>query len=891
MGLISKVFGTANDRQVNKLEKIAAKIESLSDNYKAMSDDELKACTQDFKERLNAGETLDDILPEAYAVVREASDRVLGMRHFHVQLLGGIVLHQGRIAQMCTGEGKTLVATLPAYLNALTGKGMHIVTVNDYLARRDAEWMGKVYKFLGLSVGIIVSGMETAQKQEAYNCDICYATNNELGFDYLRDNMAIRKSDLLQRPLNFAIVDEVDSILIDEARTPLIISGAGGKSSEMYSRANSFAKTLREDDYIIEEKEKTVRLDDSGVAKAEAFFKLENFADIENQDLVHYVNNALKANFIMRKDIDYVVNDGEIVIVDEFTGRLMVGRRYSEGLHQAIEAKEGVRVQGESKTLATITFQNFFRLYRKLSGMTGTAKTEETEFTDIYRLDVVVLPTNKPIVRVDENDKLYTTLRGKLNAILKDITETHAKGQPVLIGTASVEKSEELSKMLTRAKIKHNVLNAKNHEREAEIIAQAGKLGAVTIATNMAGRGTDIVLGGNPEYMAKEKLENLGYPHEVIAEATSFATLTDEQVIKAKADYDKYYALFKKDTDAEKEEVIKVGGLRIIGTGRHDSRRIDDQLRGRAGRQGDPGSSVFYLSMEDDMIRIFGGETLTNMAQKLKIEEDMPIEMKMLTSGIEKAQARIEDRDFSIRKHVLAYDDVMNVQRNIIYAERAKVLAGEDISEQIQKMINDETERIVDNYVDDSVDPSRWDYEAFNGALEQRVLANGTNLLNEENCASANAYKIRDLVLDTVYEQYDKKAAAAEENGIDFKEVARVVLLKNVDSKWMDHIDNMHRLKQGIGLVAYGQKDPVVVYKQEGYEMFEEMTEAIARDTVTTLCKAVIEKTVQAKPVAQEVATSGGANTTTTVRKDKKVGRNDPCPCGSGKKYKNCCGQ
>lgn len=891
MGLISKVFGTANDRQVNKLEKIAAKIESLSDNYKAMSDDELKACTQDFKERLNAGETLDDILPEAYAVVREASDRVLGMRHFHVQLLGGIVLHQGRIAQMCTGEGKTLVATLPAYLNALTGKGMHIVTVNDYLARRDAEWMGKVYKFLGLSVGIIVSGMETAQKQEAYNCDICYATNNELGFDYLRDNMAIRKSDLLQRPLNFAIVDEVDSILIDEARTPLIISGAGGKSSEMYSRANSFAKTLREDDYIIEEKEKTVRLDDSGVAKAEAFFKLENFADIENQDLVHYVNNALKANFIMRKDIDYVVNDGEIVIVDEFTGRLMVGRRYSEGLHQAIEAKEGVRVQGESKTLATITFQNFFRLYRKLSGMTGTAKTEETEFTDIYRLDVVVLPTNKPIVRVDENDKLYTTLRGKLNAILKDITETHAKGQPVLIGTASVEKSEELSKMLTRAKIKHNVLNAKNHEREAEIIAQAGKLGAVTIATNMAGRGTDIVLGGNPEYLAKEKLENLGYPHEVIAEATSFATLTDEQVIKAKADYDKYYALFKKDTDAEKEEVIKVGGLRIIGTGRHDSRRIDDQLRGRAGRQGDPGSSVFYLSMEDDMIRIFGGETLTNMAQKLKIEEDMPIEMKMLTSGIEKAQARIEDRDFSIRKHVLAYDDVMNVQRNIIYAERAKVLAGEDISEQIQKMINDETERIVDNYVDDSVDPSRWDYEAFNGALEQRVLANGTNLLNEENCASANAYKIRDLVLDTVYEQYDKKAAAAEENGIDFKEVARVVLLKNVDSKWMDHIDNMHRLKQGIGLVAYGQKDPVVVYKQEGYEMFEEMTEAIARDTVTTLCKAVIEKTVQAKPVAQEVATSGGANTTTTVRKDKKVGRNDPCPCGSGKKYKNCCGQ
>lgn len=891
MGLISKVFGTANDRQVNKLEKIAAKIESLSDNYKAMSDDELKACTQDFKERLNAGETLDDILPEAYAVVREASDRVLGMRHFHVQLLGGIVLHQGRIAQMCTGEGKTLVATLPAYLNALTGKGMHIVTVNDYLARRDAEWMGKVYKFLGLSVGIIVSGMETAQKQEAYNCDICYATNNELGFDYLRDNMAIRKSDLLQRPLNFAIVDEVDSILIDEARTPLIISGAGGKSSEMYSRANSFAKTLREDDYIIEEKEKTVRLDDSGVAKAEAFFKLENFADIENQDLVHYVNNALKANYIMRKDIDYVVNDGEIVIVDEFTGRLMVGRRYSEGLHQAIEAKEGVRVQGESKTLATITFQNFFRLYRKLSGMTGTAKTEETEFTDIYSLDVVVLPTNKPIVRIDENDKLYTTLRGKLNAILKDITETHSKGQPVLIGTASVEKSEELSKMLTRAKIKHNVLNAKNHEREAEIIAQAGKLGAVTIATNMAGRGTDIVLGGNPEYMAKEKLENLGYPRTVIAEATSFAAITDEQVLKAKADYEKYFALFKKDTDAEKEEVVKVGGLRIIGTGRHDSRRIDDQLRGRAGRQGDPGSSVFYLSMEDDMIRIFGGETLTNMAQKLKIEEDMPIEMKMLTSGIEKAQARIEDRDFSIRKHVLAYDDVMNVQRNIIYAERAKVLAGEDISDQIQKMINDETERIVDNYVDNSVDTSRWDYDAFNGALEQRVLANGTNLLNEENCASGNAYKIRDLVLDTVYDQYDKKVAAAEENGIDFKEVARVVLLKNVDSKWMDHIDNMHRLKQGIGLVAYGQKDPVVVYKQEGYEMFEEMTEAIARDTVTTLCKAVIEKSVQAKPVAQEVATSGGANTTTTVRKDKKVGRNDPCPCGSGKKYKNCCGQ
>lgn len=887
MGLFSKLFPNANDREITKLNKKADEIEALEEEYKNLSEEALKAKTAEFKQRLADGESLDDILTEAFATVREASDRVLGLRHFHVQLMGGIALHQGRIAQMATGEGKTLVATLPAYLNALSGEGMHIVTVNDYLAKRDAEWMGKVYKYLGLTVGVVVPQMSSEDKQAAYNCDIIYATNNELGFDYLRDNMIVQISQKMQRKLNFAIVDEVDSILIDEARTPLIISGMGEKSSETYTRANAFAKSLNEDDYIVEEKEKTVRLSDEGVAKAERYFALENYADIENQDLAHYVNNALRANVIMKKDVDYVVKDNEVIIVDEFTGRLMEGRRYSEGLHQAIEAKEKVAIKAESKTLATITFQNFFRLYKKLSGMTGTAKTEEKEFNDIYNLDVVVLPTNKPIQRVDENDRLYTTKKGKIKALVQDIAAHHQTGQPILVGTSNVEDSEALSKILKANKINHNVLNAKNHKSEAEIIAQAGKIGAVTIATNMAGRGTDIMLGGNAEYLAKERMEKNGYSEEMIAEATSYAVITDPEILKAREEYQKYYEQFKQITDKEKEQVKALGGLRIVGTCRNDSRRIDDQLRGRSGRQGDPGSSVFYLSMEDDMLRVFGGETMQNIAAKLNVDEDQVIELSMLTKQIEHAQARIEGRDFSIRKSVLAYDDVMNVQRNLIYEQRNKVLDGLDMSNQIEKMIIEQVEIICNNYIDMTVGYKSWDYEGFNIALEQKVLADGTNLITEEFCSVYNAIKIRDGILDEVFRQYDAKVADATENGIDFHEVERVVLLRNVDSKWMDHIDSLHRLRKGIGLMAYGQKDPVIAYKNNAIDMFDEMIDAINRDTVATLCKGVLRANVERKKVAEESSTNENK---TVVNKDKKIGRNDPCPCGSGRKYKNCCG-
>jgi len=887
MGLLSKLFPNANDREITKLNKKADEIEALGEEYKNLSEEALKAKTAEFKQRLADGASLDDILTEAFATVREASDRVLGLRHFHVQLMGGIALHQGRIAQMATGEGKTLVATLPAYLNALSGEGMHIVTVNDYLAKRDAEWMGKVYKYLGLTVGVVVPQMSNEDKQAAYNCDIIYATNNELGFDYLRDNMIVQISQKMQRKLNFAIVDEVDSILIDEARTPLIISGMGEKSSETYTRANAFAKSLNEDDYIVEEKEKTVRLSDEGVAKAERYFALENYADIENQDLAHYVNNALRANVIMKKDVDYVVKDNEVIIVDEFTGRLMEGRRYSEGLHQAIEAKEKVAIKAESKTLATITFQNFFRLYKKLSGMTGTAKTEEKEFNDIYNLDVVVLPTNKPIQRVDENDRLYTTKKGKIKALVQDIAAHHQTGQQILVGTSNVEDSEALSKILKANKINHNVLNAKNHKSEAEIIAQAGKIGAVTIATNMAGRGTDIMLGGNAEYLAKERMEKNGYSEEMIAEATSYAVITDPEILKAREEYQKYYEQFKQITDKEKEQVKALGGLRIVGTCSNDSRRIDDQLRGRSGRQGDPGSSVFYLSMEDDMLRVFGGETMQNIAAKLNVDEDQVIELSMLTKQIEHAQARIEGRDFSIRKSVLAYDDVMNVQRNLIYEQRNKVLDGLDMSNQIEKMIIEQVEIICNNYIDMTVGYKSWDYEGFNIALEQKVLADGTNLITEEFCSVYNAIKIRDGILDEVFRQYDAKVADATENGIDFHEVERVVLLRNVDSKWMDHIDSLHRLRKGIGLMAYGQKDPVIAYKNNAIDMFDEMIDAINRDTVATLCKGVLRANVERKKVAEESSTNENK---TVVNKDKKIGRNDPCPCGSGRKYKNCCG-
>ena len=891
MGLLSKMFTNANDKEIKKLEKIADKIELLSDEFKALTDAELKGKTVEFKARFEAGETLDDLLVEAFATVREAGDRVLGMRHFHVQLLGGVCLHQGRIAQMCTGEGKTLVATLPAYLNALSGKGMHVVTVNDYLAKRDAEWMGKIYMYLGLTVGVILHGMTGEQKQASYNSDIIYATNNELGFDYLRDNMIINKSQKLQRGLNFAIIDEVDSILVDEARTPLIISGAGDKSSEVYKTANVFTKGLKDENYIIEEKEKTVRLTEEGVEKAEKFFKIENYSDIENQDLVHYINNALRATVIMKKDVDYVVNDGEIVIVDESTGRLMAGRRYSEGLHQAIEAKENVRVQSESKTLATVTFQNFFRLYNKLSGMTGTAKTEEEEFNHIYRLDVVVLPTNTLIQRLDETDRLYTGIAGKMRAVVADVKEHHDKGQPVLVGTPSVEKSEELSKLLKTNKIPHNVLNAKNHKNEAEIIAQAGKRSAVTIATNMAGRGTDIVLGGNAEYMALDKLSRLGYPDHIIAAATSFAVSEDEDIIKARAEYKHYFDKFKADTDIAKGEVVELGGLRIIGTGRHDSRRVDDQLRGRSGRQGDPGSSVFYLSMEDDMLRIFGGETMKKVADRFNFDEDVSIEQKIVTKQIESAQAKIESRDFSIRKSVLAFDDVMNVQRNIIYGERNKVLDDIDISKEIEKMIIDQVELICSNYMDFSVGAISWDVDGFNNALEQRVIADGTSIVTPELCKIYNYDKIRNTIMDEVFRQYDEKVTNAKEAGIIYGDIEKVVLLRNVDSKWMDHIDNMHRLKQGIGLVSYAQRDPVLVYKKEGVEMFDEMIDAINRDTVTVICKSTVERKVERKQVVRESSTNEDTVTGSAKKDASKVGRNDPCGCGSGRKYKNCCGR
>ncbi len=891
MGLFSKLLTSANEKEIKKLNKHADNVELLSDEYKALTDEQLKAKTIELKARYADGETLDELLYEAFATVREAGDRVLGMRHFHVQLLGGICLHQGRIAQMSTGEGKTLVATLPAYLNALTGNGMHVVTVNDYLAKRDAEWMGKIYKFLGMTVGVISHGMSTEEKQAAYNSDIIYATNNELGFDYLRDNMVIDKSQKLQRTLSFAIIDEVDSILIDEARTPLIISGAGAKSSEVYQSANGFSKRLTDEDFIIEEKEKTVRLSENGVDKAEKYFNIDNYADIENQDLAHFINNALRANWIMKKDVDYVVNDGEIVIVDESTGRLMAGRRYSEGLHQAIEAKESVRVQSESKTLATVTFQNFFRLYGKLSGMTGTAKTEEEEFNHIYKLDVVVLPTNKPILRKDDTDKLYTSVAGKMRAVVADVKAHYEKGQPVLVGTASVEKSEELSKLLKANKIQHNVLNAKNHKNEADIIAQAGKESAVTIATNMAGRGTDIVLGGNAEYMAINKLSRLGYSDEIIAGATSFAASEDPEIIKAREEYHTYYDKFKVDTDAAKLEVVELGGLRIIGTGRHDSRRVDDQLRGRSGRQGDPGSSVFYLSMEDDMLRIFGGETMKNVADRFNFDADTAIEQRIVTRQIEGAQAKIESRDFSIRKSVLAFDDVMNVQRNIIYGERNKVINDENISKEIEKMMIDQVEIICENYMDFSAGYISWDVEGFNNALEQRVLADGTKIVTPELVKLYNYNKIRDVIQAEVFRQYKEKVANGKEAGIDYSEIEKVVLLRNVDNKWMDHIDNMHRLKQGIGLVSYAQRDPVLVYKKEGLYMFDEMIDAINRDTVTVICKATVERKVEQAKVVRESSTNEAAVTGTVQKDAGKVGRNDPCSCGSGRKFKNCCGK
>ncbi len=896
MGLISYIVGSDNRKHIRKLNAIADKVEALADRFKAMSDDELKSMTPEFKRRLKENyETLDDILPEAFAVVREAADRVLGMRHFHVQLMGGVCLHQGRISEMRTGEGKTLVATLPAYLNALTGKGVHIVTVNDYLAKRDAEWMGKVHRFLGLTVGVAVAGMSSEAKRAAYNCDITYATNNELGFDYLRDNMVIYKEDKVQRELAYAIIDEVDSILIDEARTPLIISGRGGKSSEMYITANRFAKTLKADeDYEIDEKKKAINLTPEGIEKAERYFNIENLSDLDNTELNHYINNAIRAHYVMKRDKDYIVSDGEVVIVDEFTGRLMVGRRYSEGLHQAIEAKENVRIQNENRTLATITFQNYFRLYGKLAGMTGTAKTEEDEFRGIYGLDVVVIPTNVPSRRIDENDQVYTTIAGKLRAVVEDIAECHGRGQPVLVGTTTVEKSEELSKMLKARKIPHNVLNAKNHEREAEIVAQAGKKGAVTIATNMAGRGTDIMLGGNAEYMATKRMRDLGCKEETISAATSYYNTDDPEILAARAEFKKYYDEYKVDVDEEKQDVIAVGGLRIIGTERHESRRIDNQLRGRAGRQGDLGSSVFYLSMEDDVLRLFGGERMQKIAAMFKIDEDTPFAMGLLTKQIENAQRNIEGRNYSIRKQVLEYDDVMNKQREIIYGERNKVLMGLSVHDQIEKMMQDQVDVIVDDYTDPKTDWPEWDWEELNKEIERKLLPGETDFLTEDRMDKWALEEIKDQIDAAMQVRYNEKIEQAKAVGLDFEEVERVILLKVVDARWMDHIDAMDALRRGIGLKAYGQQDPVIAYKKEGFEMFDRMVGRIQEETVALMMRVNIEHAPKREEQKLELVASSGDSQTRTAnvpvkKENRTVGRNDPCPCGSGKKYKNCC--
>ena len=906
-GLLEKIFGSYSDREIKRLLPVVDEIEALEPEMKKLGDAELRGKTFEFKKRLAEGETLDDILPEAFAVVREASVRVLGMRHFRVQLIGGIVLHQGRIAEMKTGEGKTLVATLPIYLNALEGKGVHLVTVNDYLAKRDSEWMGKIYNFLGLSVGLIVHGLSNEERRRSYNCDITYGTNNEFGFDYLRDNMVVYKEDMVQRELNYAIVDEVDSILIDEARTPLIISGAGDKSTDLYKRANGFVNRLKpkvyaevddkqhddeldaDYDYIVDEKAHTASLTAKGVRKAEQFFGIENLSDPENLTVSHHINQALKAYGLMKRDRDYVVKDGEVIIVDEFTGRLMYGRRYSDGLHQAIEAKEGVRVERESKTLATITFQNYFRMYKKLAGMTGTAQTEEEEFRAIYKLDVIVIPTNMPMIRVDHPDCVYKSEMGKFNSVINEIVECHKRGQPVLIGTISIEKSELLSGMLKRRGVPHQVLNAKYHEREAEIIAQAGKLNAVTIATNMAGRGTDIMLGGNPEYLAKQEMRKLGYPDDLISQSTGFNETDDELVLEARKTFRGLHEKFKMATNAEREKVVALGGLHIIGTERHESRRIDNQLRGRSGRQGDPGSSRFYISLEDDLMRLFGSERLMGIVNALGLEEDQPIEHKMLSNAIESAQRRVEGRNFDIRKHVLQYDDVMNKQREIIYAQRKKVLNGENLKESFIKMIEGIAENIVKIYCSESPHPDFWDWEAIASYAENIFLPPGTLDEMRKNLEDVTKEYLKQKIISVAVEKYEAKE---KEFGSELmRELERVVLLRVVDEKWMDHIDAMDQLRYGIGLRAYGQRDPVIEYKFEGFEMFEEMTRNIQEDAVKLLLHLKKDHAIKREKVAEPVEASHGEGPAKpAARSGGKVGRNDPCPCGSGKKYKKCCG-
>ena len=910
MGLFQKIFGTYSERELKSIYPIADQIEALADEYKALSDAELQAKTPAFKERLANGETLDDILPEAFATVREAADRVLGLRPYRVQLIGGIVLHQGRIAEMKTGEGKTLVATLPAYLNALSGEGVHIVTVNDYLAKRDSEWMGKVHRFLGLTVGLIVHDMDKAARQAAYAADITYGTNNEMGFDYLRDNMALYASEQVQRGHSFAIVDEVDSILIDEARTPLIISGMGEKSTQMYDLAESFAARLKkyvvvetddkeeeatdiDADYVVDEKAKTATLTARGIAKAEEFFHLENLSDPENSTIAHHINQAIRAHGIMKRDVDYVIKDGEIIIVDEFTGRLMFGRRYSEGLHQAIEAKEHVSVQRESKTLATITFQNYFRLYSKLSGMTGTALTEEEEFSTIYKLDIIEVPTNKPVIRIDNEDSVYKTEAGKYRAVINQVTACHEKGQPVLVGTVSIEKNELLSRMLTKAGIKHNVLNAKNHEKEAEIVAQAGKLGAVTVATNMAGRGTDIMLGGNAEYMAKDDMRRAGLSDELIAEATGYAETDNQEILDARALFAAKLRQHKDEIAGEAEQVRQAGGLFIIGTERHDSRRIDNQLRGRAGRQGDPGETRFYISLEDDLMRLFGGERINAIMERMNLDEDTPIENKMLTRAIEQAQTTVESRNFQSRKSVLEYDDVMNKQREIIYDQRKQVLEGMDVKGIIMNMMSTAIGHQVSSAFGGESHIDEAGMRELLRQVEGLYFPRYAVRFEPERIPQLTAEEVIDAFTAAAADFYEKKEQ--EFTSPVMREVERVVLLRVVDEYWMDHIDAMTDLRQGIGLRAYAQTDPIIAYKKESLEMFEEMISAIQEETVRRLYSVRLRKNEEVKRerVAKTTSESVGGDGTVKKqpRKVKKIGRNEPCPCGSGKKYKNCCGR
>ena len=916
MGLMEKIFGDLNEKEVKKVSKIADKVMAYDEEMQALTDEQLREKTAEFQKRVQeGGETLDDILPEAFAVCREGAWRSLGMKHFYVQIIGGIVLHQGRISEMKTGEGKTLVATLPAYLNALEGKGVHVVTVNDYLAKRDMEWMGKLYTFLGLTVGCVIHGISEEERRAAYLADITYGTNNEYGFDYLRDNMVVYKEAMMQRELNYAIVDEVDSILIDEARTPLIISGKGDKSTDMYKRADGFVRTLKvEDDFTIEEKDKQIALTDEGVEKCEKYFGVENFSDPENMEINHHVLQALKARNMMKRDVDYIVKDGEIVIVDEFTGRLMFGRRYSDGLHQAIEAKENVLVRSESKTLATITLQNYFRMYQKLAGMTGTAKTEESEFRDIYNMDVVVIPTNKPVVRNDLQDAVYATEKGKYKSIVDRVEEAHKKGQPVLVGTISIEKSELIADALKKRGIKDfNVLNAKQHEKEAQIIAEAGRLGAITIATNMAGRGTDIILGGNPEFEAKKEMAANGYDEDAIAFATSFVQSDDEELLKAREEYRKLLEKYKEERKAEQEKVVELGGLYIIGTERHESRRIDNQLRGRSGRQGDPGQTQFCISTEDDLMRLFGGERMQNIIQRLGVEEDEAIEAKMITKQIENAQKKVEGKNFSIRKYVLQYDNVMNKQREIIYGERKKVLFGENLREDLVSMTHQLIDEVVDPVVVASKFAEEWDFETINKGLRKITPAFEPLDFDKETLADMDEESLKAGLYADFEDLYKAKEEEIGEERL--REVERMILIRVVDNKWMDHIDAMDQLKSGIGLRGLGGQDPAAAYAQEGFDMFELLVNSIKEDFVKFCYNVTVQTTTERKDVIgtgesrkdefdEEAVMSGGQDVPAgavvperehkqqTVRRDApKVGRNDPCPCGSGKKYKHCCGR